>query len=146
MSIHANLYTYLTAQSALTDLIGTTTAPGPRIFPITAPTDALFPYITFQRITSSHVQHTTAAAGLAVATFQFDVWDDDSVGCAAVAEALRGELEGYQTTAWSGVAIRGVYMQGQSDEFIPPTDSTEVGVYRTRQDYTIWYAESVPTF
>ena len=140
MSIKDDFYTYLISNA------GITAAVSDRIYPLTAPTSATLPYITIQRVACSHEHHMTAAAGLAAARFQVDCWAETSVDAETSAEAVREALDGYMQNTMESTEVRAVFLEDEGDGYEPPTDASEDGVFRIRQDYTIWYAESVPTF
>ena len=143
-SIHAGLVEYLNG------LIGITRLVGNRIHSAASPASAIYPRITYQRIGSQHEHHMTAAAGLAKATFQINVFDTDNVSCNTVAEAVRAALQGYPTgNKWGPYGqfrIEGVFLKGQIDTYLPPTSNNETGRYMIAMDFDINYTESVPTF
>ena len=144
MTIDEALYTYLQTLSSVTGTFST------RIYPTFAPKSAAFPRATFTLVSNVHEREIKAAAGITQATIQIDVWDDDNAGAAAGAEVLRNALDGYRflTTKWggsSGVDVRRVSLVNEQSSSEPPTDGTEVEVFRRRMDFEVWYKESIPT-
>ena len=143
MSIRGDLYGYLVGISAITSLIST------RLYPSPAPTSATFPYVTFTRTAQDHVHHLKAAAGLTFARYQFDSFAITDESAWSVAEALRGELDGYQEGAINGggsTVVNSIVLDDEADVFTPPDDKSEIGIFQVRQQYTVEYAETVPTF
>lgn len=141
MSIQAGLYTYLAGISGLQALLGGT---APRIYPGKAPTTAGYPYVVYNRISSEHVHYQRAAAGLAYALFQIDVYDDDSPGAHAVAEQLRLALDGFTVQTWSGIEVQRTLLESERDSFESFDDGTQEGLFRVSMDFNICYVESVP--
>lgn len=140
MSIKDDLYTYLINDS------GIAAAVSDRVYPLTAPTSAALPYITLQRISCPHVHHMGAASGLCDSRFQIDCWAENSVDAETASEAVREALDGYQHSTMENTDVRAVFLEDESDTYEPPDDASEVGVFRNRMDFIIWYAESIPTF
>lgn len=145
MSIEAALYAHLTANAGVAALVGS------RVYPMgSVPQGAAFPRITYQRISSVHEHHQGGVAGLAHPRLQVDCWAQGASGYAAVkalAEAVRMALDGRRGAMGAGdaaVDVRSVILEGQSDGWEPPTDSSAVGVHRVRMDFIIWHAERVP--
>jgi hypothetical protein len=130
---------YLEAEGDLT-----TVATG-GIHPGVAPQGQARPYITWTRIGDEPSHLKTEAAPLSMATFQFDTWADTALGCEALSEALRGELDGYQGD-WGDTDVRHVRVDNESDGIEQPDDGREAAIYRCTFTVTIWYARSVPVF
>ena len=140
MSLQSDLYTYLRGLTTITDQVAA------RIYPHNAPTSAAFPYITYARISSTHEHHMTAAAGLSSQVIQFDVFASTIAEAEAAADALRAAMDGFQGGTMGSTAVRHIELTNERDTFLPPADDSEVGVYNISVDFSIWAAESVPTF
>ena len=144
MTIDEALYTYLQTLSGVTGTFST------RIYPTFAPKSAAFPRATFSIVSNNHEREIKAAAGITRATIQIDVWDDDNAGAAAGAEVMRNALDGYRylTAKWggaSGVNVRRCSLVNEQASSEPPTDGSEIEVFRRRMDFEVWYQESIPT-
>ena len=140
MSLETDLVDYLAADTDVSDLMGA------RIYDADAPTDADLPYLTIQRISTTHEHHQEAAAGLAIATIQTDVWASSQAHRETGAEAVRGALDVLHHTTMGSTDVSLVSLEGPSYTYDPPPDASETGGFRARIDATIWYAETVPTF
>ena len=140
MSIKTAAITYLLADAGVSAAVGT------RIAEDVVRTDWAFPRLTVTWISRVHESHMGAAAGLAMARLQVDSWADTAADRETTGEAVREALDGLRGTTWGDESIRAVDMDGESDTFEPGTDGSEEGAWRTRQDYIIWYAETVPTW
>ena len=140
MSVRKALYTHLTGDTDVTDEVST------RIYPNVAPTSATLPYAVFNIIGSEHDQHLGAATGLVRRTVQLDVFASDSVEMEDATEAIRGSMDGYGGVLGDDSLLTRIHLTGESDDYIPPTDGSEVGVHHARMEWSIWHTESVPTF
>lgn len=137
MTIKAALYTYLTAQSAVTSVVGQ------RVYPQQAPMNAQLPYITYQRIADPVQHHFEEATALASPTIQFDCWAKSDVEMQSVSEALRNVLDGFRGTM-ATVDVRSTALVSQDDTIERPDDGSEQSTFRTTMDFDIWYARAVP--
>lgn len=145
MSIGAGLFTYLKTVTAVTDLIGT--GDNCRLFPEWTPEAEAYPYVTYTVIAADHVGDLSAASGIVRKLIQVDVWAATAVSREATGNALRGALDGVTNDTWGSVNVRTVALDEEVDELEEPADGDEGGViFRRRQDYIVWHAESVPTF
>ena len=145
MSLNSDLFTYLKNTSGVTAKFGT--GDNMRIYPDkTSTLTTVFPFATYQRVSSDHEHHLSAASGLVSALYRFDVFDNDSVSRGAAAESLREAMDGYKEGTMTAVDVRWIELQNERDEYIGPTASDEVGVFSTTMDFLIWYRESIPTF
>ena len=143
-TIHAGFYEHLSSQMGIARYVGT------RINKAGSPAAATYPRITYQRISSQHEQHYTAASGLAMATFQINVFDTDGTRCDEVAEAVRNAMQGLtHNTKWGPhgeFRTCGVFLKGQQDLSVPPSSNSEQLKYHVAMDFDVHYQESVPTF
>lgn len=144
MSVTDGLRSYLAAQAPITTIVGST---NPRIFGGNKiPEGQSLPCIVYFEAGSEHFTHMAAASGSAITTMQVDSWATTYVGALALAEAVRGELHGFRTTAMGSDSVRFCNLQSQSNDYFPDEHGGDVGRYVVSQAYSIGYAESVPTF
>ena len=68
MTLLAELQTYLKEN------VGVAAVVAGRVFPQVAPTDADFPYITYQQLTNNSEHHMLAAAAIARPLVQINCW------------------------------------------------------------------------
>lgn len=137
MTIHAAVYSILTADTGVTDLVST------RIYPIIAPESASMPYITVQRIDSQHEHFMLGSSGMTRQRVQIDCWSDSMLSASNVAEAVRESLDSYRGTVGS-LDIRRASLESEDDEYEPPSDDSEDGAFRVSLDFVIWHRESAP--
>lgn len=139
MSLRDDIRTYLLTQTPITNLVGQ------RVFSSNIPQREDYPAISIVRITGGHAHMLSGGAGFAEPTVQVDAWADTSTVCESIAEALRGELQGFRGTMGS-TTVRAVVLQNEIDLSEEPSDGSDAWVYRITQDYYINYEISIPTF
>lgn len=142
MSLRTAIYDHLGDETDITDVVSD------RIYPDVAPEGADLPYITVNVVSTFHSHHMTAASGLAQARVQIDCWTTSSTGRETLSEAVREALDGYRGGSMGddSLDVRSVHLEDDAQTYEPPTTGSDVGVFRQRMDFMIWYAESVPTF
>jgi hypothetical protein len=141
MSLRADLYAYLAAQSAVTDLVGT------RIYPEwNASGNETLPYVVYTLISESRDPHLGSASGLVRSTVQIDVYAATTRSMDAVADAIRGELDGFRGTWNESTVVRECHLESRRNGHETDGQAGNVGVFRASLDYRIWHVETVPTF
>jgi hypothetical protein len=134
------LYTYLIAQSAISTLVGTSVYQGD------APQGKNPPYIICQTIGVEEFPNHDGTSNRAKTTIQIDAYHSNYSGTKALADAIRGELQGYPRGDMGGVFVTSCFKNGERDLTSPPKDGSENATYVRSQDYEIMHAISVPTF
>lgn len=136
MTIKTAIYSYLISQPAIISAVSS------RVYPGTVPTSADFPYIAYYIISSESVHHQRSASAISRTRIQFDCMGSTSLDAEEVSEALRFSLDGYRGLM-SGLDINVATKDGDYDDFVSPTDKSQVGVHRRVCDYLIWHYQSV---
>jgi len=139
MSFREDLVTYMDTDATLTGLIST------RRFPQFAPQDTIFPYITFLKLTSESILHTSAVTSIVPETWQFNIWGEKMAQIDPVEEALRELFDGYAGPMGS-TTVRETKITGIVDSSELPSDGTQKGPFETIMNINFWYLRSVPTF
>ena len=138
--IQVSLYQYLLSVTDLTDEIGT------RIYPFgSVPTGTVRPYLTWSIIDNLHVHNQGGASGLANPRLQTDIWADTEYDAARIMDILRKALDVYRGPMGDPdiTEVRLISIDSDNEQYIPPGDMTQQGVYRTRADFLIWFVEEV---
>lgn len=107
------------------------------------PQNVTLPYMTYQRISGVRHRHQ-AGAGLVEARYQFNCYATKQIGAAALGTALRAALERYRGDmgeAGSTIAVRGAFVQDDSDQGSPPTEGSQRGPIWQTVDVIFWYVE-----
>jgi len=137
MSVESALWRYLLEQVSLMPLLGS------RIYREAAPTDRVpsFPYLTFGQTGENPVHYLAGFAGFTNARLALDVWCETTQQRDAVAATLQSTLPAWAQTLREGVMIRSAFIVEQVDSYVPPTDSSERGIYQRSLDLDIWYRD-----
>lgn len=131
MSVESVIYDRLAADATLAALVGN------RIYPIRAPQEAVLPLVVYQRIGGATVNGSTAVSGTSNPQFQIDCISGTYGDAKRVADAVRSSLNKWfssGTTPELNLAL-----QDERDDYTPPIDQSEEGVFRVMQDYSIWH-------
>lgn len=90
MMLEERLYTYLTADSGLSTLIGT------RLYPDVLPENVTLPAVCYQRVSTVPTHSRDGGAKLFMCRFQFDVFGADAKGVRQTVLALEAALNGFK--------------------------------------------------
>lgn len=127
--IRSALYEWVRGDASLTGAEGSSgplgTADDPAYYPHRAPANAPFPHVVAKRSDQPGQRTLTATRGLRSATFDFEVWGDDTDVVESVVEALRRRLESARDHRGE-VSIRAVELVGEVDDAEGPEDGSEV--------------------
>src|SRR3954469_6412299 len=91
---------------------------GGRVYALRAPQDVVSPFVVFQRIESGRWRSINGPSGMAQATMQVDVYDDDYYGAKDLAAQIEETLDGYRgTVSYTGGSTRiaGISLDSDSD-------------------------------
>lgn len=143
MPIKAAMSEHLQENAALAALVGD------HIYIAVAPAEVTEPYIVIHKISETHERHMAAAAGLATGRFQINCYGASDNSVQAVATALREAMDHMLLTTIGTVEtaeVNAAFLDGGFDVFEGPDDGSQDGTYAVKQDWIIWYEESVPVF
>jgi hypothetical protein len=108
---------------------------GVPVFPIQAPEEQPFPFITYQRVDSVPVYSIYGPSGLAATRFQFNCWSRQYAQVKSISTNLRQLFQGYKNFP----AVQGIFIQNEQDTYIAPNMSDEVGYYGAIVDFVVWH-------
>lgn len=133
----AATYTVLSGDAGVSALVAS------RIYPVRAPQDATFPYVTFQLVSEADRLQSLAHAisGLVAKRMQVDCFSETYAECKSLADAVRLALDRYNGTS-GGDTIQGSHLESQFDDFEPVQGGAEKDVYRIIMDFVMWLQES----
>lgn len=114
---------------------------GSRVSPPPVPRNPTFPYLTFQQIAYDGRHTLVGFEGHASALYQLEVFAATEDAATRAARALRVVLNGYRGT-WGETTVRGVFLQTQFEDDIPPESGQEKPMYRVTQDYAVWHLDT----
>ncbi len=135
----AALITYLLAQTAITNLVGT------RIRPNKLHSKDTRPAIVVMKGSSDHKRTFDGPIGAADSAFVIRCYGTDSVNADAIADAARLRLDGFGPGTMGTVSVSEVIVEGDGDVFDKPADGSDDGFDAVDVDVTICHAETVPS-
>lgn len=139
MSLMTDLEDYLEAQTAITNLIGT------RFFPQIAKSADL-PYSIYYRVANRRNPSNSGSSGLKTTTLRFVHFAETYTGADAIAEAFRGELDGFQRDNWGSTFIHQCRLDDENEQLEPLEFAQNQAPYFIVQEYSVSYKESVPSY
>ena len=129
----AGLVALLSAEATITAICST------RVYVQKAPQNAAFPHVIITQMGSEENQALDGGGGdLRFLTFDIDCKAKTSVQSAALGDAVRVFLDDYSGTAGSKT-IRAVILNDESDDYEPPEDGSDVGVFTVTLDVDIQF-------
>ena len=143
--LEQEFYAYLRQVPAVVAVLSADGKPeSTRLFPEVSPQSAAYPRASFQRVTDIGLDHMGGASPLSHAMIQTDVFAKSPADRKTTANAIRNALHGAQGFFMGEVAVRSVRLENEIDSATYISDGTDVPVYRTRMDFSIWYVRSAP--
>lgn len=139
MSFKSDLYDFLNAKVAITNIIGLN-----NIFPERAPSSAEIPYIVWGRNSSDGVRHMKGASGMVMERFTFDCYGKSSPVAETISEAMRNALDGFQGLMGS-TDVRSFILENQVDAIDGDDDGSQQVAFVISMSFDIWYFRSIPT-
>lgn len=129
----SGLVSLLSAEATVTAICST------RIYVNRAPQNAAFPYVIITQMGSDENTTMDGVSGqLRFLDFDIDCKAKSSVVAESLGNAVRVFLDDYTGTAGS-YTIGAVLMNDESDDYEPPQDGSDVGVFVVTLDLTIQF-------
>lgn len=129
----SGLVALLRAESTVTAICGT------RIYANRAPQNAAFPHVIITQMGSEENTSIDGASGqLRFLEFDIDCKAKSSVSAEALGNAVRVYLDDYSGTA-GGYTVGAVLLNDESDDYEPPSDGSDVGVFVVTLDLTVQF-------
>ena len=114
---------------------------GGRIYALRAPQNVVTPFVVFQRVESDRWRSINGPSGMAQATMQIDVYDDDYYGAKDLAAQIEDTLDGYRgTVSYTGGSTRigGISLESDSDLL---DQSEEPALFRNSARYLVTFEQ-----
>lgn len=105
-----------------------------------------YPYVTFERTSSTHERHLGGGSEIANASYEFNIWTLDALEAEDLAELVRKRLDnrrGEMGTSENPIEVRVSFLETVSSEPVPPADNSSQAIFRVSMDFNIWYRESL---
>lgn len=129
----SGLVSLLSAESTVIAICST------RIYVQKAPQNAAFPHVIITQMGSDENPSLDGASGaLRFLTFDIDCKAKTSVAAESLGNAVRTYLDDYSGTA-GNYTIKAVIMNGESDDYEPPQDASDIGVFVVTLDLDVQF-------
>jgi len=129
----SGLVSLLSSEATITAISGT------RVYIQRAPQNAAFPHIIITQMSSDENGTLDGGSGqLRFLDFDIDCKAKSSVTAESLGNAVRTCIDDYSGTAGS-YTIGAVLLNDESDDYEPPQDGSDVGVFVVTLDLTIHY-------
>lgn len=129
----SGLVSLLSSEATITAISGT------RVYIQRAPQNAAFPHIIITQMSSDENGTLDGGSGqLRFLDFDIDCKAKSSVAAESLGNAIRTYIDDYSGAAGS-FTIGAVIMNDESDDYEPPQDGSDVGVFVVTLDLTIHY-------
>ena len=129
----AGLVSLLAAEGTITAICST------RIYDQKAPQAALFPHVIITQMSSNENMSLDGGSGsLRFINYDIDCKARTSVQAEALGNAVRTYLDDYSGTAGS-FTIGAVILNDESDDYEPPQDGSDIGVFVVTLDLDVQY-------
>lgn len=96
------------------------------------------PFIVFTRISGGTVNHLGGPTEDTESRFQFDVIADNFTDGKGIASLVRTRLNGWRDVTINP-NVQSCHLQNEFDTVEAPVSGTDRPIFRTTQDYLIWY-------
>ena len=127
------IYSRLVATTAVTDLVGT------NIKPITQLQGASLPLITWQRITTETINHSTGATTTENARIQINSYAETYDDAKTLGRAVKAALSGWGSST-ANPQISMTHIESDADLPDGPEPGEDSFVNGVTQDYLLWYS------
>ena len=99
------------------------------------------PAITYQRISTTPLNHATGTTPTQSCRIQIDCWHTSYLLAKALGDAVEAALNG-TADAGGNPSISQYHMTSRSDDAETPQRGTDINqtIYRDSQDYIVWYS------
>ena len=129
----SGLVSLLSAEATITTICST------RIYVNRAPQNATFPHVIITQMSSEENTTLDGASGqLRFLDFDIDCKAKSSVTAESLANAVRTYIDDYSGTAGS-YTIGAVVLNDESDDYEPPQDGSDLGVFVVTLDLTVQF-------
>jgi hypothetical protein len=129
MNIQAAIYSWLSDQSGITDIIST------RIYPLFLPQDAAYPAIRYEMESADREQSYDGQGNFVGASFQIDSMATTHTSALALADAVKAALLNYSGFMGT-ISVNQAFLVAEGDFY-----EEQLKVFRCSQSWLIWHYE-----
>ncbi len=123
------------------------TATGGRMFPVTATMSQRMPFLVYNRIATQRLEHLLGDSDLIFLGLQVDVFARSYQEAKTIAEMVRNRVSGYigPITFQDESRQCDMHVTAERDDYVPPNDASDTGVFRVSLDVEMSINEPLPT-
>jgi hypothetical protein len=126
---------------ALANSTAVTSLVGNRVFPVVAPAEAVYPFVTWRRVAVQRLQTLSIPVGLPRVTLDFSIYGATYDQARQVADAMRKVLDGYGGTVDNTVVHR-ASVENETDDFVTLTGAELPPSYAITMTVETWWTET----
>jgi hypothetical protein len=134
-SPEAVLRVALAQNTAVTALVGT------KVFPVVAPAEATYPFVTWRRVQVLRQQTLANPMGVPKVTLDYSIYGATYDQARQVADAMRLVLDGYAGTV-DNTVVQHASVENESDDFVTLTGAELPPSYQIVMTVDTWWTES----
>ena len=109
-----------------------------RIYPMLVPQDAAMPALTYQKISGNWQVQMDGPHNMSRERFQINCWAETYAGAKSLADAVRAELNGYDTGNAS-IGVHLITLENETDLLVDVGDMRGTRRYARAMDFMVWY-------
>lgn len=134
-SPEAVLRAALTNNATVAALLGT------KVYPVVAPAEATYPFVTWRRIQVLRQQTLANPMGVPKVTVEFSIYGATYDQARQVADAMRQVLDGYRGTV-DNTTVQYASVENETDDFVSLTGAELPPSYQIAMTVDTWWTES----
>jgi hypothetical protein len=113
---------------------------GARVYPLVAPADAVYPFVTWRRVAVQRLQSLSVPAGTPRTTIDYTIFGATYDQARQVSDAMRDVLDGYAGTVDTTVVHR-ANVENETDDFVTLTGAELPPSYAITMTVETWWDE-----
>jgi hypothetical protein len=134
-SPEAVLRVALANSTAVSSLVGT------RVYPVVAPVEAVYPFVTWRRVAVQRLQTLSIPAGTPKVTLDYSIYGATYDQARQVADAMRTVLDGYTGTV-DNTTVQRANVENETDDFVTLTGAELPPSYSITMTVETWWTET----
>ena len=136
------LFSYITAQASVTALLGTPSTRGDKstgCFAMLATSEALLPYLVFQRVSGSYAQHYQGADPFMDSRWRITCYGSTQKNAALLADTIKSAFKTFTGALPDGTLLQNAWLLLEADDTEAPLKGT---VYAVHLDYQFQFIDA----
>lgn len=114
---------------------------GTKVYPVVAPAEATYPFVTWRRVQVQRQQTLANPMGVPKVTIDYSIYGATYDQARQVADAMRQVLDGYRGTV-DNTTVQYASLENESDDFVSLTGAELPPSYQIVMTIETWWTES----